>query len=279
MANQIALRCLSRPGDEAIIEAGAHPFHYESGAAAVISGLTLRPIQGERGFLRPEQIAPAVQADLPWLSRTALLSVENTANRAGGAVLGAEETAALVAEGRRLGLALHLDGARLWHAAAATGRPEAALAAGFDMVCVCFSKGLGAPVGSLVAGSRARIKEARRVRKLLGGAMRQAGVLAAAARIGVATRARLLEDHARARRLWAGLAAAGWPAPAPETNMIYVPMPPEWAGRAAELAAGLRGRGVYCFALSPEAVRLVVHMDVDDAGVDLATSVFQALRG
>lgn len=279
MANQIALACLSRPGQEAIVEAGAHPFHYESGGAAVISGLTLRPIQGVRGFLRPEQIGPAVSPDVPWMAPTALLSVENTANRAGGAVLGAAETAGLVAEARRLGLGLHLDGARLWHAAVATGSAEAALAAGFDLVCVCFSKGLGAPVGSLVAGSAPLVKEARRLRKMLGGAMRQAGVLAAAARIGVAQRARLAEDHAEMRRLWAGLALAGWAAPEPETNMLYVPMPPEWAGRAAELAARLKGEGVYCFALSPEAVRLVMHRDVDRAGVDLATSVFRMLRG
>lgn len=274
MANQIAIRCLTEPGDEVLLEAGAHPFHYEAGGPAVISGVTLRLITGEKGVLDPEVVRRAVRAPNVHHAPARLLSVENTANRGGGTVIPVARCAALAAVARSAGLSLHLDGARLWNAAVATGDTPAAFAEHFDLISVCFSKGLGAPVGSAVVGPKAVIQKARRVRKMLGGGMRQAGIVAAAALYALDHHfERLSEDHQRAQDLWEGLTTAGYRADRPETNMLYVDVPdaPAFAERAA-------AAGVFCIALSFEQVRLVTHLGVNDAGVAKAIAVFAGLR-
>lgn len=275
MANQVAIRCLTEPGDEVILEADAHPFHYEAGAAAVISGVTIRLVQGVRGVLDPEAVRAAVRPPNVHHAPARLLSVENTANRGGGTVMTAAHCAALAGVAREAGLHTHLDGARLWNAHAATGDALPAYAGPFDMVSVCFSKGLGAPVGSMLLGPRALMERARRFRKMLGGGMRQVGVLAAACDHALTVHLpRLGEDHARARRLWAGLADQGWRVEdAPQSNMVYLR-----AEDAPALSRRLEAAGVRAVALAWDRLRLVTHLDVDDAGISRALDVFAAAR-
>ena len=274
MANQISIRCLTDPGDELVLEEGAHPFHYEAGGAGVISGVTLRMVPGVEGHLTPERLRAAIRPYNVHHAPPTLLSIENTANRGGGRVLGVAGTTALIQTARSFGMHVHLDGARVWNAAAALGCAEAELAGAFDLVSACFSKGLGAPVGSVVAGSKARIHKARRVRKYLGGGMRQVGIIAAGALFALRHhRARLVEDHQRALSLWEGLQAAGWRAERPQTNMVYVE-----TENAPAFAEKLAANGIRCFALSPERVRLVPPLEVDDVGTGRAVEVFRTLR-
>jgi threonine aldolase len=197
--------------------------------------------------------------------------VENTSNRGGGSVYPVERLDALTDLARELGLASHLDGARIFNAAVASGQPAARIARGFDTVSVCLSKGLGAPVGSLLCGPSALVRQARRVRKLLGGGMRQAGILAAAGLYAFEFHVeRLADDHARARVLWEGLRDAGWRVESPpETNMVYLQVDdaPGLVGRLAQA-------GLLCAAVAPDRVRLVTHLDVGDAELARALTVF-----
>jgi threonine aldolase len=274
-ANQIAIRCLTEPGDEVILEQSAHPFLYEAGGPAVISGVTLRLVPGVDGVMDPAAVRAAVRPPNVHHTVPRLLSVENTANRGGGTVTSVARCRALSDVARAAGMNTHLDGARLWNAHVATGDPLADFAAPFDIVNVCFSKGLGAPIGSVLVGPAALMPKARRVRKMLGGGMRQAGILAAACLYALDHHvARLADDHARALRLWEGLTALGYSARRPDTNMIYVTTPDAHA-----LAARLGEHGVRCIALASDQVRLVTHLDVDDAQVDFAVGVFERVRG
>lgn len=274
-ANQIAIRCLTEPGDEVILEQSAHPFLYEAGGPAVISGVTLRLVPGVDGVMDPAAVRAAVRPPNVHHTVPRLLSVENTANRGGGTVTSVARCQALSDVARAAGMNTHLDGARLWNAHVATGDPLADFAAPFDIVNVCFSKGLGAPVGSVLVGPAALMPKARRVRKMLGGGMRQAGILAAACLYALDHHvARLADDHARALRLWEGLTALGYSARRPDTNMIYITTPDAHA-----LAARLGEHGVRCIALAADQVRLVTHLDVDDAQVDFAVGVFERVRG
>jgi threonine aldolase len=274
MANQIAIRLLTEPGDEVLMESHAHPFLYEAGGPAVISGVTTRLVPGVRGVLDPDAVRAALRPPNVHHAVPTLLSVENTANRGGGTVVSVERCEALAEVARQAGLRTHLDGARLWNAHAATGTSLAAFAAPFDVVNVCFSKGLGAPVGSMLVTDAARMPRARRFRKMLGGGMRQAGLLAAACHHALDHHLpRLADDHRRARALHAGLADAGFTADVPETNMIYVR-----CADAHALAAALAERGVRSVALQHDAIRLVTHLEIDDDAVDHAIGVFRTLR-
>jgi threonine aldolase len=276
MANQIAFRLLSTPGDEVLLHEDAHPFHYEAGGAAVISGVTLRLLPGERGRMSVDTVRAAVRAPNVHHAPAACLSVENTANRGGGTVLSASACAELCAVAHEAGLHTHLDGARLWNAHVQSGSALHELAAGFDVVNVCMSKGLGAPVGSLLAGPRSLAERARRVRKMLGGGMRQVGILAAAAEHALDHHvARLADDHARAHRLWEALGRAGYAVEAaPDTNIVYVRVPD-----APTFSRQLAARGVGAIALGHDRLRFVTHLDVDDAGITGAIEVLQLLRG
>lgn len=263
MANQIAMMIHCRPGDEAVAPKDAHVRLYETGGAAAWAGVQIVEA-GSAGRLDVADLdAVAQTSDAYYLPRTRLVVLENTHNRAGGRVVPQELVLRVAARARTLGLALHLDGARIWNAAIATGRSEAELAAPFDTVSACFSKGLGAPAGSVIAGSRGAIAEALRLRKRLGGGMRQVGILAAGARYALEhNRARLAADHASARAFAEAIASAPGitcDLASVETNIVIFDSqrvsPAELAARAAE-------RGVRISAFGGSLVRAVTHLDV-----------------
>ncbi len=260
MSNQIALLVHTRPGDEVVIGEGAHVAFYESGAGAAIAGVQFAQA-GSGGLFDAREFAAAVKPKADYHPRSSLVCLENTHNRAGGRVFPQATAEAVVERARELGLSAHLDGARLWHAALFSGQSEATLARPFDTVSVCFSKGLGAPVGSALVGSRAAISAARRYRKMLGGGMRQAGILAAGALFALEQqRARLALDHARASDL--GRALATLPSVqvvAPETNIVSFAVP---GADAAHLVAAAKARGVRLNATGPHTLRAVLHLDV-----------------
>jgi threonine aldolase len=270
MANQVALGTLTRPGDEIVCDAGAHCISFESGALAALWGVQARAIAAARGLLEPADVEAAIRPSGDVYPRTRVLELENTHNRGGGAVYPLERIRALGELARRRGLHVHLDGARLWNACAASGVSPAEYAREATTVSVCLSKGLGAPAGSLVCGPRDLVAEARRLRKRLGGGMRQAGVLAAAGLHALDHHlARLPEDHANARRLGDGLAAlSGASIPFPvETNLVFV----AFAGRsAADLATRLAQVGVLANpeGSRPDLLRFVTHLDVSRDDID-----------
>ena len=274
MANQIAMRILAPPATEVLMEERSHPFHFEMAGMASLSGLLPRPIPSADGILRAEDVLAAVQPDVSYKPRSSLLVVENTHNLWGGRVYRRAQIDPLLAAARKARLAAHLDGARLWNASVAAGESEQELARGFDSVTVTFSKGLGAPIGSAVAGSDAFAKEARRVRKLFGGGMRQVGVLAAPALLALENRGRLAEDHARAKRLaqyLVGLPGVRIDANSVETNIVIFDVPD-----ATSFLARLREHGLLAAGVSRTTVRLVTHLDVDDAAIDRAIEAIRA---
>ena len=266
MTNQIGLYLGTNRGDEVILHEAAHIFNYEAGAPALLSGVQVRPVSGERGVVSPEALRAVVRPENVHFPRPKLLCLENTHNVAGGRILPLVGFAAVAAEARTLGLEVHLDGARLFNAAVATGTPARAWCEHADTVSVCSSKGLGAPVGSLLAGGEETIREARRVRKAFGGGMRQAGVIAAASLYAFEHHVeRLSEDHERARRLAEGLAEAGHAVEIPETNIVLVDV-----GDAGEFLVALAGIGVLATPRSESTVRFVTHLDVGDEAIDAA---------
>jgi threonine aldolase len=274
-SNQIALGLHCRPGDEVITEAGSHIIQYEGGAMAALWGIQPQPLPSEDGLLSPEQVAAAVRPENIHSPRSRLLSLENTHNRAGGTVWPLERFRAVVEAGRKAGLAIHLDGARLFNAQVAAGTPASAWAKLTDTTSVCFSKGLGAPVGSALVGPAALIREARRLRKRLGGGMRQAGLLAAAALYALEHHVeRLAEDHAHTRRLASGLAempGVKVNLARVETNILLV----EFSRPSQELVPRLAAQGLLVNATGPNTVRLVCHLDVSSADIGEALSRFR----
>ncbi len=273
MANQLAIRGWTQPGDEVLMEAGAHPYHYETAAHAAISGVQVRPIKGHRGILSVEDVAACIRPPDDHFAPATLLSVENTSNRGGGAVIPLERLDALTSLAQERGLKTHLDGARVFNASVASQQPLDQIARGFDSVSFCLSKGLGAPIGSLLCGPMEFIAYARRMRKMLGGGMRQAGFLAAAGIHALENHVnRLAEDHARAKRLGEGLNALGAQTPQPETNMVYADLP-----NAKSVETELAKRGILAIAVGPSTLRLVTHLDVDDAGIDATLAAFKAI--
>jgi threonine aldolase len=228
MGNQLAVHVLTRPADEVLLEAESHIYYYEQGGIATNSGCLAHPIKGERGVLPLEAVVAALRGEDDHIARVTLVCMENTHNRAGGAIVPLDRMRALAALARERGLAVHLDGARLWNASVATGIPIAEWAACADTVQMCFSKGLGAPIGSILVGSAAHIRAARRARKRWGGGMRQVGILAAACLHALDHHvARLADDHARAKRLADGLAGLpGVQIVAPDTNIVFLDLAP-----------------------------------------------------
>ncbi|BDG59334.1 low-specificity L-threonine aldolase [Caldinitratiruptor microaerophilus] len=278
--NQVAILTHTRRGDEVIVEAESHIFIYEVGGMAALAGCQARPLPGRRGALDPADVAAAIRPENVHFPRTGLVCLENTHNRAGGAVLPQHLVEAVAETARSRGVPLHLDGARIFNAAVATGRPAAELAAPADSVMFCLSKGLGAPVGSILAGSEGFIAEARRMRKLLGGGLRQAGVLAAAGIVALTEMVdRLAEDHENARRLAEGLAQLPGVAvdvAGVETNMVMVDVTDSrWT--AATLSGALAEAGVRCNAVGPRRLRLVTHKDVSREDIDEALRRFESV--
>jgi threonine aldolase len=281
MANQIALRVLTRPGEEVIASRESHAAWHESGGAAANAGVQIHEI-GARGVFNTEQMLAAIKPrSFPIFPNTTLIEIENTHNRAGGVVVPQAEIIRICAAARERGLATFLDGARLWNASIATGLPPAELASPFDLVAVAFSKGLGAPGGSLLAGTRALIQSASRHRLRLGGAMRQNGIFAAAALHGLDHHlARLAEDHANAR-LFAERLASGAPVQldlaSVQTNIVVFHLPENLSLDAPTLAARAREQGVLLNAFSERTLRAVTHLDVDQGQCERAAAVLTGL--
>lgn len=287
MGNQIGLHLHGRPGSEVICDSRSHVVFYEMGALAALSGLLPRTIETAWGQLEAGEVEAQIAPDVSYRARTALILVENSHNVCGGTIYQPAQLDALVALARRRGLPIHLDGARLWNAAAAAGVPESRFAAGVDTVNVCLSKGLGAPVGSVLCASAAHVKEARRVRKMFGGGMRQVGVLAAAGLVALGNRARLATDHDHAKVLAETLADLQGTVVDLDhvvTNIVVFGVTAEFfrgslpAGQDPidELLARLKERGVLAVRISATRARFTTHGDIDRAGIDAAVAAIRA---
>jgi threonine aldolase len=275
MSNQLCLRTLTRPGDEVIAHEDAHILHYEAGSAAALSGLQIRPLPGALGVITAEAVERTIRPVSENFARTGAVEMENTHNRCGGTIWPLEQMQAVGAAARSHGVGVHLDGARIWNAHKATGVPLRAYAATADAVSVCFSKGLGAPVGSALAGSREFVEEARHHRKRYGGAMRQAGVVAAGALYALEHNVdRLVEDHQNAAAL-AGLLqeVPGLELTHPvQTNILIAYVGGLGVG-AEQVVAALKDQGVLCGMAAVDRVRFVTHLDVDAAAVRVAGEI------
>ncbi len=280
MSNQAALHAHTRRGDEVFLHDRAHILLYEQAGAAVHSGLQTRCFASVDGMLDPEAMEEFVHTDDdPHFAPTRLVALENTHNRCGGRVLRQDRVLAVRTFCDRHGLLLHLDGARVCNAAVASGCSPAALAAPFDSVSVCLSKGLGAPIGSVLVGSAEFIRRAHRARKLMGGGMRQAGIVAAAGLYALRHNVeRLADDHRRCRRLAERISRCPGLEVAPktvETNILLADTRP--AGiRAAEVVKRLAAGGVLCLDEGPTVLRFVTHLDVDDAAIEEAADIIIA---
>ncbi|MGE0158316.1 MAG: low specificity L-threonine aldolase [Gemmatimonadales bacterium] len=279
MSNQIAVRIQTEPGDAALVEGTSHVVVNEGGGAAAISGVSIVPIRGVRGIFGAADVEAGVGVAHRFKPATLsspvrLLCVENTHNAGGGTVWPLEAVQSVCAAGRRHGLALHLDGARLWHATAASGVTERDFAAPFDTVNVCFSKGLGAPVGSALAGTRPMVARARRFKQQLGGGMRQAGVLAAAALHALEHhRPRLGDDIRRARAFAAGIASLDGIEIDPRDVHSNIVRFSVRDGGAADFAERCHAAGVHMIPGGGSGIRAVVHRDIDDDAIERALDV------
>lgn len=280
MANQIALRVHCRPGDEFICESECHIYHYEQGAFAQLSGLVARTVPGVDGVLRAEQLVDLIRSPADHSVRTRLVSLENTHNRGGGTVQPIEQVEAICRWAHEHGLSTHLDGARLFNAIVASGLSLGRAAAPFDSVSICFSKGLGAPVGSVLVGTTEFVRDARRARKLFGGGMRQVGILAAACLYALDHNVeRLAEDHQHAWML--AEAVSGNPnlsvtSSKIETNMVIFRVNPT-LGTAAQFVTRLAERGIGALPFGPQLVRLVTHLDVSRQQIETACGVLKRI--
>lgn len=278
MSNQIGVRCHTVPGDELLCESSCHVYGYEVGGAAQLSLVTSRPIDGDYGVLDVSQLEDKIRPVNDHLVRTRVVSLENTHNRGGGRVYPIEKIQAISEWAHRHGLIMHLDGARLWNASVASDIKLAEWARHFDTVSVCFSKGLGAPVGSALVGKAELIARARKIRKLFGGGMRQAGVLAAGALYAVENHIeRLAEDHRNAQVL--AQAIADTPGlqldqPDVETNLIWVQIDSD-LGTAKEVQAALKQSGVLVHAAFAQTMRLCTHLDVSAAQAERAAEAIR----
>ncbi len=280
MANQIAVGIHARPGDELICSAISHIYVWEGGGIARLSGVTTRTVEGSSGLIHANDLAGKIRPDDGHYVRTRLVTLENTHNRGGGRVHPIEDVAAISSWAKAHGLALHLDGARLMNAVAATGVSAREWGRHFDTVSICYSKGLGAPVGSAIAGTAEAMKAAHRLRKVFGGGMRQAGVIAAAALHALEHHVdRLVEDHENARILAHAVEATeglGLESGMPDTNLIWVVVSPQ-LGTAAEVVSRLRADGVLVSALGPQVLRACTHLDVSRSDVERAAEAFRRL--
>lgn len=275
MGNQIGILVHTRRGDEVIIGEGAHCAWYESGAAAAWAGVQFA-VAGAGGLFDTNDFLAAIKPNMDHYPRTSLVVIENTHNRAGGRVFAQAHVEAIARAARERGLGLHLDGARIWNASVATGQEPSVLAKPFDTVSVCFSKGLGAPVGSAFAGSRDHVRAARRFRKMLGGGMRQAGILAAAALYAIDHhRERLARDHASARRLAEELSETPGLDVRPsavETNIVQLSLT---HGEAEDYVRRAAAAGVLLNATGARTLRAVTHLDAPEVAVNRAAELLK----
>jgi len=277
--NLVSVLAQTRPGQEIVVDADSHIFNYEGASSAMFGGVQTLAVPTERGFLTPAQVREHTRPSNIHIPPTGLVCLENTHNRHGGTCCTPEEVEAVAAAAHASGVPVHLDGARIFNAAVALGRSVADFARHVDSITFCLSKGLGAPVGSVVCGARDFVLRARRVRKSLGGGMRQVGVLAAAGLVALDTMVdRLADDHANARRLAAGLARLPGiridPA-AVQTNIVIFEI--ERADGAGDLVTGCLARKVRIHQIGPTAIRCVTHKDVDAEDVERALDAFREI--
>jgi len=276
MANQICLHVLTDPGDEVILDRSSHIFNYESGASGMISGIQLNPLDTADGRLKPTDVEAAVRPKMSVYARSRVVSIENTANKAGGVVYDLDRIGRIADVVRTHDLRFHLDGARLWNASVALDVPLADLVAPFDIAWLAFSKGLGAPVGSIIAGPEDAIVAAGTVRKQLGGGMRQSGILAAAALVAMdGYRGRLKRDHENARRIAetvADLDSFDLDLGRVQTNIVIFDV---CNGTAEEVISRLAAHDIHVTPFGPRTVRITLHRDVSDAAVDTTIDVLR----
>ena len=276
MANQVALRVITRPGDDVVVSRECHAVWHETGAAAANAGVQFTEIGAKGVFTAAEFLAARKPRGHIIYPPTALVEVENTHNRAGGVVFPQDDAERICAAAREHGIATYLDGARLWNAAVASGRSPAELGAPFDLVSVALSKGLGAPGGSLLAGSRDLVERAVRYRRMLGGAMRQVGIFAAAGLYALDHNVeRLAEDHANARRIAERLARSRRIVLDPasvQTNILVFDLAAD-APDAPKVVARARERSVLIFAFGPRTIRAVTHLDVSREQCERAAAI------
>ncbi|MFZ1978933.1 MAG: GntG family PLP-dependent aldolase [Bacteroidota bacterium] len=280
MANQLALKSQTEPGNEVIVEEESHIFNFETGAPAFLSQVMMRPVKGELGILKASQVVPAIRGPVYYNPVTTLLCLENTHNKAGGTIYPLEEIRALRESMQGRNIRMHLDGARLWNASAETGISPREYAGYFDTVSVCFSKGLGAPIGSMLAGTHQTIERARKFRKIFGGGMRQVGILAAAAVFALEhNRERLKEDHEKIKILAKELSSIeGFfiNQAAVQTNILALDI----SGRketASELIGKLAKEGVLLSSMSETTMRAVAHLDVSQNDIQQASKIIQRI--
>ena len=278
MCNEIAIRLHIRPGgDELVAAANSHPVNYEGGGFAAFSGAALRTIDAPTGIFSAEELEAAIRpAGDRYAPRSRLVSVEQTTNLGGGRLWPLETVRAVLDVARRHDMRAHLDGARLMNAVVASGTPAADWASGFDTAWIDFTKGLGAPVGAVLAGSQELIDEAWRYKQMIGGALRQSGIVAAGCLYALDHHVdRLADDHANARSLAEGIAdLPGFEVQQPETNIVIADVPD-----ASALVGALWERGVEVTPMGPARIRCVTHLDVDAAGIERAVSAFREVAG
>jgi threonine aldolase len=278
MSNQACIKAHTQPGDELLCETTCHIYNFEAGGPAVLSGVTCRTIEGDYGILDVSQLEDKVRPINDHLVRTRLVCLENTHNRGGGRIFPLDKIRTISSWAHENGLLMHLDGARLWNAIVATSVPAAEWTRHFDSVSVCFSKGLGAPIGSALAGTRDFVTRAKRIRKLFGGGMRQAGMAAAGALYALDNHVeRLAEDHQNARVI--AQAIADTPGlcldpPEVDTNLVWFQVDPE-LGTPKELAAAFKERGVLIQAPGPQAMRACLHLDVSASQAERAAETIR----
>lgn len=278
MTNQIAIKIHTQPGEEVICDISSHIYNFETGGLGFNSGIQPKLIHGERGRINSSQVRESVNADYDWLAKTSLLSIENTANRAGGSYYTLAQMKDLSSTAKELGLKFHLDGARIFNALAVTGDDPKAVGSLFDSISVCLSKGLGSPVGSVVLGNAEFIRRARRIRKVMGGGMRQAGILAAAGLYALKNNvARLKEDHERASRIGSVLQTLPYVKEVfpVETNIIIFQLNDSMPGE--EFEKKLSAKGIRISAFGKQTVRMVTHLDLNDQMIDETISVLKSL--
>jgi threonine aldolase len=278
MANEVAIKSWTKPGDEVVLEADSHIYNYEVGAPSVLCGVQLHTLEGKRGVLTVGQILDQVRPPDIHIPSTALICLENTHNRAGGTIYPIDEIKRIREATKPLGIKMHLDGARLWNATIATGIPLDRYAGYFDSVSVCLSKGLGAPIGSLVCGNADFIKLARRNRKMFGGGMRQVGIIAAAGIYAIENNFnRLIDDHRNAKALAQGLSEIpkiSVDLESVQTNIVVIDIT-ESRMEVGEVLKKLKEQGVLAVPFGRNKIRCVTHLDVDRGDVNKAIEVFK----
>lgn len=282
MANQLAIKSHTQPGDEVVIEATSHPYNFEGGGGAVLSGIQFRCLKGVRGILEASQIDDAIRPDDHHFPVTRLICLENTHNRGGGSIYPIDKMAEIFRLAKSKDLAVHLDGARLWNASVAAGISLQEYGRWADSVSVCLSKGLGAPIGSLVASSKALIDRVHRFRKMFGGGMRQVGIIAAAGLYALDHHLdRLKEDHQNAKRLAVGLKELKGVSLDPrhvETNIVIFDVT-NTGKTGPQIAEAMKQHGVLIHPFGKTQIRLVTHLDVSEEDVEVSLKAFKKVLG